>query len=238
MTKDLVKDIKNKKELKDINDNFVMEEIKKFLKQNPKIKLTSNKKSKDYKAIIKGVRAILRRVHSSFYGGELSIKERNKIYPSLYKKIFKITGKPKKILDLGCGSNPLKFKEKGIYYVACDINKDICKKVKEYLDKQKIKNKVICKDLLKVNEKADVCFLFKVLDVLDRGKGHKVSENLIKKLKCKHIVVSFPTKTLSKKQMRHPYRGWIERMLNRIGYKFKILKFENEIFYVIKKSTS
>lgn len=231
---DIVKDIKNKKELKDIDENFVKTELKRFLKENPKISLTPNKKSKDYKLIIKGVRKILRKVYGSFDSGNTSINERKEIYKDLYKKIFKITGKPKTILDLGCGLNPLNFKDKDVYYIACDINQENCKEVKKYFNKLKIRSKVICKDLLKVNEKADICLLFKVLDLLDR-KGHKTSEKLIKNLKCKYVIASFPTKTLSGKQMRHPYRGWIERMLERIGYTFKILKYKNEIFYIIKK---
>lgn len=230
-----VKAIKKKRELKDINTNFVKDELLKFLKKNPKLKLNINKRSKEFKTIVKGVRTVLQKVYGAYSKSKIkehpSTKDRD--YRNLYKKIFKITGKPKKILDLGCGLNPLSFKDKTVYYVACDINKNNCKIIKEHFDKLKIKNKVICKDLLKVKEKADVCFLFRVLDVIDR-KGHKKSENLIKSLNCKYIVASFSTKTLSGKEMNYPYRGWIERMLERLNYKFKIIKQENEIFYVIR----
>lgn len=232
----LIKTIKQKKVLRDIDTNFVKEELLKFLKKDPKLKINSNKRSKEFKTIIKSVRAVLQKVYGAYSKSKIkehpSTRDRN--YNNLYKKIFNITGKTKKILDLGCGLNPLSFKDMNIYYVANDISKDNCKIVKNYLNKSKIKNKVICKDLLKVKEKADVCFLFRILDVIDR-KGHKKSENLIKSLDCKYIITSFSTKTLSGKKMRHPYRGWIERMLERLGYKFKIIKQENEIFYVIEK---
>lgn len=230
-TEILVKAVKQKKELKNIDDSFVKEELLKYLKQNPKIKINVNKRSKEFKTIVKGVRAVLRKVTGAF--SIKSTEDRN--YKNLYEKIFEITGKPQKILDLGCGLNPLSFEDKDVYYIACDINKENCEIIKKYLDKIGIKNKVICADLLKIKEDAEVCFLFRVLDALDRSKGHKISENLIKSLNCKYIVVSFSTKTLSGKEMNHPYRGWIERMLNRLGYKFEILKQESEIFYVIKK---
>ena len=35
--------------------------------------------------------------------------------------------------------------------------------------------------------------------------------------------------------MKHAYRGWLERLLERLGYEFKIIKEKNEIFYVVKK---
>jgi len=77
--------------------------------------------------------------------------------------------------------------------------------------------------------------LFKVLDPLEQGKGHKLSEVLIKAIPAKWIVVSFATKTVAGKPMRHPERGWIERMLDRIGYKFSKFKTSNELFYIIQK---
>ncbi|MAH07128.1 hypothetical protein CMI38_02665, partial [Candidatus Pacearchaeota archaeon] len=39
----------------------------------------------------------------------LSTKERLKDYSEIYSKIFSITGKPERIVDLGCGMNPLSF---------------------------------------------------------------------------------------------------------------------------------
>ncbi len=83
--------------------------------------------------------------------------------------------------------------------------------------------------------KADVCFMFKFLDPLEE-KGHKLSEEIIKSLDCKYIVVSFSTKTISGRNMRYPYRGWIEKMLNRINIKFDRFNLENEVFYIIHKS--
>ena len=50
--------------------------------------------------------------------------ERISIYKDLYKQIFKITKKPKSILDLGCGLNPLSYplmNLKNVTYNACDI---------------------------------------------------------------------------------------------------------------------
>ena len=72
-------------------------------------------------------------------------------------------------------------------------------------------------------------------DVLDKGKGHKTSEEIIKAIPAKFVVVSFATLTISGKKMNYPRRGWIELMCKRLGYEFKLLEFSNELFYVVMK---
>ena len=84
--------------------------------------------------------------------------------------------------------------------------------------------------------KADVCFLFKVLDELERKKGRKTSEALIKVINAKWLVISFATRKVTGKPMQYPYRRWLEQMLTRLDYEFKIIEEVNEIFYIVKKS--
>lgn len=245
----LINKIKAKHELKDISNQFIKEQIELYLKRNPKQKkFLERPKSTGYKKIVKEIRASLRRSTGLFSVGKTkntlethsSTKERLSFYSKLYQKIFKITNKPKTILDLGCGLNPLSIpymKLKNFSYYAYDINRHDVKIVKEFFKKNKIKGKAEVKDVLKVKSypNTDLTFLFKMTDVLDRGKGHKTTEKLIKKIPTKFIIVSFPTITMSGKPMNFPRRKWIELMCNRLKYKFKILKFSNEIFYVLKK---
>lgn len=239
-----------------------------------------NPKSSAYKQTIKNVRARLRKLYGLFRVGEglrerrklieellvkpkdkkiitailsthSSTKERLPFYDSLYKKIFKITGKPNSIIDVGCGINPFSLSYmnlKKLTYYAYDISdKDINnlneyfrivrKKNKSFKGKAEILDTVHWIKLKKNLRKSDVCFLFKMTDVLDRGKGHKTTEEVVKKVPANNVVVSFPTKTMSRKRMRVPKRKWIELMCRRLGYKYEILEFENEIFYVVKKSS-
>ena len=180
-------------------------------------------------------------IHRMLLSSVLSTKERLPFYEEIYTKIFAITGYPRSILDLGCGFNPMSFpfmRLEEVDYCAYDINKEDIRILDEYFsimgDDLNGKAKLFRFDEGNEFPSADVCFLFKVLDVLDK-KGHKKSEELIKSLKCRWIVASFSTKTVSGKQMKHAYRGWMDRMLKRLGYEFKVLEFPNEIFYVIKK---
>jgi hypothetical protein len=259
--KQLITSIKEKRELKDLDDNFVKEELKRYFLRNNKqflaIKEDLNEKSKDYKKIVKEVRSKLRRSYGLFRTEKdflkekdfdkilalhSSTKERLSFYHKLYERIFKITGKPKIILDLGAGVNPLSYNylKTNPEYYAYDLSKEEVKIINNFFKKNKIKGKAEILDLLNINKikqlpKADMAFLFKVTDVLDKGKGHKTSEEVIKAIPANFIVVSFPTLTISGKPMNHPRRGWIEMMCKRLNYEFKVLTFENEIFYIIKK---
>jgi len=267
--KELIKKIKEKKEFNSIEDRFVRTEIIKYFKQNPKAMQAVQEKrtrSEDYKQAIKNVRAVLRRVYGVFltkatedrekYLAEenfekllethLSTKERISIYPAIYKKIFAITGKPKIILDLGCGMNPLSypFMKVDAEYYASELNKADCEFLEKCFNKMNIKGKAIALDLteaakdislLKTFPKADVCFLFKILDEVEEKKGRKASEVLIKNIDADWLVISFATKKVTGKPMKYPFRRWLEQMLARLGYEFEIIKEENEVFYVVKK---
>jgi len=175
-----------------------------------------------------------------------STKERLENYEEIYKKVFEITGKPTSILDLGCGLNPFSFlmmKLDKLDYYAYDIDNADISLLNDYFFniKEKITGKAETINLATMDEseiknlpRVDVCFMFKLVDVLDR-KDHKQSEKIISNLNSNWIVVSFSKRTLTGQMMNFPYRGWIERMLERVGLEFKILDFENEVFYVVKK---
>ncbi len=254
--------VRKSRKYSSISKDFVEDEIKKYFQINPKaLKFIDKEKSKKFKEIVKAIRSKLHLAYGSFQGKDknkreqylknkefdkilatsISSKERLEDYNKLYKDIFSITGKPESILDLGCGLNPVSYHYMNIdklNYYAYDIDKDDINFLNKYFSLIKVKGKAYVKDLSKISfvkklPKADVCFMFKLLDPLEKGKGHKLSEEIISSLNCKYIIVSFSTKTVSGKRMNHPYRGWIERMLSRIGFKFKKFSLENEVFYVI-----
>ena len=237
--------------------------FKQFLEKST---LQSLQKSSKTKSIIKSIRSDLHKTYGVFqrklnqryelleqlkkkYSLETlnkilnthsSSAERLKIYPHLYQLIFKFTGKPKKILDLACGLNPLSIPYmnlKNIDYTATELSKEDCKLLKDFFKIRKIKGKAIQQDLTKVKTikgKYDICFLFKVFDSIET-KGHKLAEHLIKIIPSKYIIASFPTKTISYKAMNKPRRTWLETMLKRISLNFIIFELGNEIFYVIEK---
>ncbi len=83
---------------------------------------------------------------------------------------------------------------------------------------------------------ADVCFLFKMSDVLDRGRGHKATEMVLKSVPAKFVVLSFPATTMSGRRMRFPQRRWLELLCRRLEYGLEYVRFEKEVFAVVGKA--
>ncbi|MFH1683083.1 MAG: hypothetical protein ABIA37_04770 [Candidatus Woesearchaeota archaeon] len=187
-------------------------------------------------------------LHQKILKTHSSTRERLPFYGSLYTQLFKVTGKPKRIIDLGSGINPFSIPLMGlggVEYFAYDISDDEITLLREYFQffskvNPKIKGKAEILDLLqwekvKKLKRFDLCFLWKMTDMLDRTSGHKVSEQVIVNIPAKFVVVSFPTFTVSGKPMNQPRRKWIELMCERLGFEYKIIKEKNEIFYVVRK---
>lgn len=270
---DIVHDILSKKELSGIEHSFVEAVLEKELRKDPKLAKaldTLSARSGAYKALVKAVRAVLRR-NVGLYEGDsrhrealladlrqataseqreeiithllsthASTRERLPFYDTVYKRIFAITGTPTVVLDIGCGLNPLSFPDRDATYIGMDIDRALCSIVEQYFSIAGVEGE--CRivdakgmDQIKRLPKADVAFVFKLLELLEKGEGHKLSELLTKALPARWVVVSFPTLTSSGKPMRSPRRAWIELMLKRLGYGYETFSIPNEIFYVIKK---
>ncbi|MBU1103950.1 MAG: hypothetical protein KJ600_05325 [Nanoarchaeota archaeon] len=255
----LIEEIKNKKELKSLNSDFVGSITKELLEGK---KINIDKKS-ERKKIIKEVRSILHAVYGVFKKSKYtkkekllkdisslkdtaghnkilelhrSTKERLEYYPSVYEKIFAITGKPKSILDLGCGLNPLSYpymRLKTEYY-ATELTEEDSKFIQSYFDKLKIKGKAYSLDLTRINTlpPADVCFLFKLLDTLETLK-RDITKTIFEQLQTKWVVASFPLKTIGgRKNISKRRLVWFEKIIK--DCKYETFEIPNEVFYVIK----
>ncbi len=302
VVEEIIKEITRKKELRNLSEEFVRDLLYTFLNaqqraaaylsgtpakkqlRTPAKKPT--KKSAQYRAIIKQIRAQLHKFYGQYRGradaqrlhelverllaGRIvdqhilrdilalnaSTKERLSSYDQLYEKLFQVTGisttRPLTIIDLGCGLNP--FSIPWLYaggpmaklrYYAYDLNEDEVALLGEFFDylhsaHRNFKGKAEVLDARHLEElldfpKADLCFLWKMTDVLDRGKGHRATEAVINSVPARWVIVSFPTKTLSGQRMNFPEKKWVGLMCRRLGYQYAVLKFPTEVFYLIKK---
>ena len=227
---ELIQDLKRKKELKDLDNNFIKERINEYLKDK---KLPSNKRSKEYKEVFKDLRKQLRKVYGVFRQVE---EGRN---PEFYKLIFNKI-KPKKILEFGCGLDPLHYSKliKAEIY-ATDISESIINKIKEHFKENKIKGKAfifnLIDDGLDKLPKVDLCLMLRLLDSLEYFK-RDISKEILKNVKAENIVVSFPIKSLSgKKEIKVKVRKWFIKMLKELEYKYEIFNYENEVIFLIRK---
>lgn len=269
----LLKDIKKKKELSSLDNVFVKSIVNTCIKENPKIlRKKLNKKSKEYKNLVKEARRRLRIVYGIYHfdskrGNQLlnklklfldenvgfmetyyellslhkSTKERLGSYPLVYQKIFRITGEPKSVLDLGSGLNPLSFTYMGLDeldYTAVELSKKEVAFLNNYFKLMKgfgLKGKAIKMDLLNLNnykklKKVDICFMFKVLESLEFIE-RDITKKILKLIPAKYIVVSFSTRSLSGELIRKKGRKWFRNLVKG----FKAFNAGDELFYIIKK---
>lgn len=245
---ELIDKIKQKPELKSIDNSVVAYSLQKYLKKY-NLKISELRKSK-IKMIIKGIRAELRAFVGQYQRtskkqsseGDFndilkthsSTAERISFYPQLKSLLSSL--KINSILDLACGLNPIALAPPEIKYYASDINLSDLEKVQDFFNKNNIAGKTFICDLRNIYScplpLADITLLFKVLDIIE-PKGHKLAEKIISHLNSKYILVSFATRKLSGKPMNFPRRFWFEKMLSRLSLNFESFFSNNEIFYLI-----
>lgn len=250
----LIEKIKQKKELSGLADSLVLDLLENYLKKH--LLILKDLTPSQVKVIIKELRAELRNLGGRF---QISLKKRLSLlekedipallkthsstaerfyfYPELKSLIESL--RISSILDLGCGLNPLALASLRINYYAADINESDLFLVKKFFEKHSLPGKILIFDLRKVNAlqtlpKTDLCLLFKVLDIIET-KSHKIAKTIIEKLRCKYLLISFATCTLSGKPMAYKNRKWLETILKILNYSYKTFSSHNEIFYLITK---
>lgn len=261
---ELIQKIKSKKQLQNLDDFIIKQKIISYLKKNSLHLQNLNKKQ-----LINLQKTIRKQLHEQYGVFQLDLKkryfyfnqlkkapnsldlhnkilsthkstyERLEIYPILYKKLFKLTKKPKSILDISAGLNPFSYPYmnlKNIEYIATELNEKDCEFIQSYFNLKKIKGKVLQLDLFSAKNfpKADLVFIFKTFHSLEKN-SFKLAESILKKINSKYIMVSFPIKTISNKKMNFPFYPGFERLLKRLNLKYKKLLLKNELFFVIKK---
>jgi len=259
----IIAEIKKKKELSSLSDSFINYVVSKIKLNNTKLIIKEARKelrkmygSFQIKNAIKKRELYLNEiinslnkkefnleVHKNILNTHRSTKERLSIYEELYKSFPEFNS----ILDLACGLNPFSlpfFKRLNFKYYAYDLECQELNLTNGYFKAVKQNFKDFDFEVESINlfeetpkAKTDLTFIFKFFDLLETKKQYKIAERITKEINSKAIIVSFSTKTLSGKLMNYPNRKWFELMLKRLNFEFKILKYENEIFYFIKKST-
>ncbi|MFA5142465.1 MAG: hypothetical protein WC471_05865 [Candidatus Woesearchaeota archaeon] len=250
-------------------EDYIQKHVKLIKKLEESQSFEKFQQSKEYDQILKTIRGNLRKpyglfqidlkerdnlfnqlrkdpnnmeLHKALLRTHRSTSERIDIYPRLYEELFQITKKPKSILDLSCGLNPLSLPWMGlkdIAYTATELSEEDLRIIKTYFSIKGIRGRTIQLNLIKdyavLDElKADVCFMFKLLDSLETIKKD-ISQKILERINAKYIVASFSTKTVGGKQMRNAKRVWFEHLAENMNFKFKLLEYQNELFYILEK---
>jgi len=170
-----------------------------------------------------------------------STKERLPIYTSLYPRLFTKTMIPQTILDVSSGLNPFSYPwmNTELFYKTTELAQEDCQLIEEYFHIVGIRGEVIQLNIITEMEKiqalkADICFMWKLLDTLEYMEKN-ISRKLISLINAPWVVVSFSTKTLSGRPMKKIRRLWFENICQDNGWEFTLEPFENELFYVVRK---
>jgi 16S rRNA (guanine(1405)-N(7))-methyltransferase len=129
-----------------------------------------------------------------------STRERIPHLDRFYRSIWEHTGVPARVLDLGCGLNPLALPWMGIgeaQYVATDVDADALAIVGSFLAAVGQPHRVEARDLVGElpGDEADVALLLKLVTTLDRQDAGAATR-LLGGLRARHAVVSFAARSL------------------------------------------
>ena len=172
-----------------------------------------------------------------------STRERIPILDEFYDKIFSITGRPSSIIDHACGLNPLTMLwmnlPGNVKYRAFDIEKDLIGFLKSVIDFLGLTDKMDIRlgdVLIDEFDYADVVFMLKLLPVIEQQQKGSSLEAM-RKQRCKHLVVSFPVKSLSgaEKGMSEFYSNWFRSLIKDENWRYNEILFNTELVFVVQK---
>ena len=223
--KDVIKSVKTK--LHQITGAFVGEDS---IKQALRLLDTLNKHS--VSDTIKKILAL-----------HISSMERMRFIDEMYKDIFDITGNQCSILDVACGFNPFclplfsKFIQKKYY--ATDIYVKIIDLLNRFFDLADVNGCAFANDVLYKTPDVQVqnVFLFKIIPLLEQQqKGY--SKILVNQLNSEFFTITFPTKSLSEKNvgMYQFYDAFMKNCFTDNEFEYCLQKeYLNELLYIIKR---
>ncbi|MBM3235637.1 methyltransferase [Candidatus Poribacteria bacterium] len=171
-----------------------------------------------------------------------STKERITILEKFYEFIFNVTDKPKSVIDVACGLNPLTLPwmdlEETAQYFAYDIDENTIDFINKYLKLTGLKSTALAQDVIVQSPmiEVDVVVLLKTIPCLEQQeKGCSV--RLMEALQAKHIVVSFPVKSVGGKSkgMLANYERIFYDLIRGKDWQVTKLPFETELVFVIYK---
>ena len=173
-----------------------------------------------------------------------STRERIPILDRFYKETFAVTGVPRMILDVACGIHPLSIPWMSLpddtVYWAYEIDRRLVDHLNTYFQAIGSKPLARLQDVICTPpaETGDIAFVMKMVPCLERReKGCSI--RLLKQLKVRYLVVSFPIRSLSgrrgAKDMPSFYSQLFSDMVDGCGWEVIKLPIREELVFVVDK---
>ncbi len=245
MNKDLITEVKQKKEFSQIPDSIV----EKILETEKDVKSARAALRKYFGVFL--TNKVLKGKTEKVLESHISSKLRN--YKDFYKRIF-AGNKFNSIIDLGCGANGFSYnflkEELGeVEYLGIEASGQIVDNTKDYFKSQKItKAKVECLDLfdkkavfdlIDMAEEPRAIFMLQVVDALESLERNfskefliNMQENLTRE---DLIVISMPLNSISGRKKFEARRSWISTFLEENFIIKDDFNLGNERIFLIRK---
>lgn len=158
---------------------------------------------------------------------------------TLYDRLFSTTGRPRSVLDLACGINPLYLGARGIETAGVDISGSAVEAVNRFREVYGMPVTALCADLLCPGsipgERFDVALMFKLLPLLERQRTG-AAVDVMNAVHAEALIVSFPTRTLGGRNvgMAGNYSAWMEDHMPPGRAAVGQFETNNELFYILK----
>jgi 16S rRNA (guanine(1405)-N(7))-methyltransferase len=166
--------------------------------------------------------AALRRTCRAAMLRHASTRERVPHLDDYYPAIWAVTGVPRRLLDLGCGLNPLALPWMGIgtaTYHAIEVDAAVLAVARGFLEALGQPHVAEVRDLVAdpASEPADVALLLKLVTTLDRQDADAATR-LVRGLRTGHAVVSFAVRSLGGRgSHERTYRARLDRLVADAG---------------------
>ena len=154
---------------------------------------------------------------------------------ALYAQLFKMTGKPRRVLDLACGLNPVYLAARGVSVLGLDAHLGAVALVNRFAEENGLDARAEGADLRTAalpNERFDLALVFKLLPLLG-AEGYA----LLKRICAEYVAVSFPTRTLSGRSVgmeRNYSSAFEEHCPQRFAIADRFVA-GNELIYILKE---
>lgn len=160
---------------------------------------------------------------------------------ALSDRLFAVTGRPRSVLDLACGINPLYLGARGIPAVGVDISGAAVEAINRFHDVYHAPVRGICADLLcpgsVPRERFDIALMLKLLPLLERQREGAATDAM-RAVNAAWLIVSFPTRTLGGRNvgMAAHYAEWLDRHFPAGRALAGQLETGNELFFALREN--
>ncbi len=171
----------------------------------------------------------------------LSTRERLPLMADFYSRIFAVTGRPRVMLDIACGLNPLAFPwmglERPLDFYAYDIHEARITFLNHYFRLQGLPPLAKLQDVAHQfpAEQADVALFLKEMPRFERNY-HGQGRPLLETLNVNWLVVSYPTvSTHGGRNLTNRYRDFMFQLIEGHDWPVTELLFDGELVFCIEK---